>query len=444
MISIKKHITPIIIVGFSIYLFDQGLNWISGKTIGTFNQELEKIAYYFLYSMVIGLANFWLVIKLDQKFSWEYLPKKRAIYGIIGGVIVTLISIVFLRAFISTTIEKQSIEEFIAGEKVRYYVFPFLISIIVILAFYTINFYQALNKRKIKQHQVVAETEIAKYESLKSQLDPHFLFNSLNVLTALIDENPKQAEQFTTKLSQVYRYVVEQKDKDLVSLEEELHFAKIYMGLLKMRFEEALRFTLPEETIPENYKIVPLSLQLLLENAIKHNIVSDDKPLNIAITIEDHELIISNNYNPKQTLKKGVGVGLKNIRERYNLISYRQPTFQKTEDTFVAKLPLLTQKISIMNTQNQQNTRYNDAKKHVEEIREFYQHLIVFIVIMSFLILVNYLSSWDYKWFIFPLFGWGIGLFFHFLNTFKPHWFLSKKWEERKIKEFMEEDNKWQ
>src|SRR5690606_34737643 len=98
--------------------------------------------------------------------------------------------------------------------------------------------------------------------------DPHFLFNSLNVLTSLIDENPEQAQKFTTSLSKVYRYVLEQKNKELVSVEEELEFAKTFIGLLKMRFENGIHFEIPETTSNPEAKIIPLSLQLLLENAV--------------------------------------------------------------------------------------------------------------------------------------------------------------------------------
>ncbi|PIE97340.1 MAG: hypothetical protein CR961_02055 [Polaribacter sp.] len=155
-----------------------------------------------------------------------------------------------------------------------------------------------------RQQQIIAKTESAKFESLKTQIDPHFLFNSLNVLTSLISENPEKAEKFTTKLSKVYRYVLEQRNKELVPISEELDFAKTYIDLLQMRFENAIRFEISAELHKTELKIVPLSLQLLLENAVKHNVVSVSEPLTIKIYKKDEFLVIENNKNVKQILDR--------------------------------------------------------------------------------------------------------------------------------------------
>ena len=154
-------------------------------------------------------------------------------------------------------------------------------------------------------------------------VDPHFLFNSLNVLTGLIEENPDNAIDFTTSLSKIYRYVLEQKDKEVVSIQEEINFAKTYVNLLKLRFENSINFEIEQTTFSETEFIVPLSLQILLENTIKHNIVSDQKPLKIKIYKQDNYLIIENSFQPKETIKDSTGIGLKNIINRYQLISNR-------------------------------------------------------------------------------------------------------------------------
>lgn len=143
--------------------------------------------------------------------------------------------------------------------------------------FLAIYYYRFKQESKVKEQKIIAGTASAKFDALKNQLDPHFLFNSLNVLTSLIEENPDAATKFTTSLSKVYRYVLEQKNKDLVSVEEELEFARLYMTLIKMRFEDSIVFMLPDKLINPEAKVVPLSLQLLLENAVKHNIVTPSK-----------------------------------------------------------------------------------------------------------------------------------------------------------------------
>src|SRR5690606_17573701 len=121
---------------------------------------------------------------------------------------------------------------------------------------------KAYQEQKVREQKIIAGNASAKFESLKNQIDPHFLFNSLNVLSSLIEENPAQAQKFTTALSKVYRYVLEQKDKELVPVSEELSFAKTYMSLLRMRFENSVIFHLPDAIPDPDAKVVPLALQL--------------------------------------------------------------------------------------------------------------------------------------------------------------------------------------
>ncbi|MDX1427841.1 MAG: 2TM domain-containing protein, partial [Salegentibacter mishustinae] len=276
-----------------------------------------------------------------------------------------------------------------------------------------------------------------KFDALKNQLDPHFLFNSLNVLASLIDENPDQAQRFTTGLSKIYRYVLEQKNKELVSLEEELKFASTYMKLLKMRFENSIEFEIPEEISNEEAKVVPLSLQLLLENTIKHNIVSESRPLKIRIYEQEEFLVVENNYQKKEVLSNRKGVGLQNIVNRYNEITQRKVLINQTEEIFRVKIPVLTKQISIMETNeiNEENA-YFKAKQRVKEMKEFYGNLISYCVVIPFLIFINYSTYWGFQWFWFPLFGWGIGVTIHGFSVFG----YGSEWEERKIQEIMNKD----
>ena len=139
----------------------------------------------------------------------------------------------------------------------------------------------------------------------------------------------------------VYRYVLEQRNKELIPLEEELRFARIYMELLQMRFEDAVKFNIPTEVLNSDLKIVPLSLQLLLENAVKHNVVSSTKPLEINIFEQDGFLLIQNNINPKEAIGKSTKVGLRNIVDRYGLITNKNVQITKNNKTFTVSLPLL-------------------------------------------------------------------------------------------------------
>ncbi|MFT5790921.1 MAG: two-component system LytT family sensor kinase, partial [Saprospiraceae bacterium] len=331
-----------------------------------------------------------------------------------------------------------SYNDFIANESYRNYTFGLWITLTIVIVFHAVYFFKKNQENKVKESQIVAKNQTAKFESLKNQLDPHFLFNSLNVLTSLISENPNQAEKFTTKLSKVYRYVLEQKDKDLIPLAEELKFANSYMELLKMRFEDGINFNITETVSNPELKIVPLSLQLLLENAVKHNVITSRSPLEINIYEDKGYLIVENNINLKQSLEKSTKVGLKNINQRYSLISKEKVVITDSNNIFRVKLPLLTQKIKIMRTDYiNDSSRYIRAKERVDELKEFYGSLLSYVIVMPFLIYINYRTSWNFQWFWFPMFGWGLGLV---IQSFKAFGYGSN-WEERKIREIMENDN---
>lgn len=415
---------------------------------GGFNLPFEALfkvfSIHFMYAFVLTLINGYFYHFIGGKISWKDNSKKRLIIGALGSIILTMIGLALLRLITIVVINGNPIENFINDKYASsYYTFGLVVTLIISLIFHAIFFYKALTEKKVKEQQIVAKTETAKYESLKSQIDPHFLFNSLNVLTSLIGENPKQAEKFTTKLSKVYRYVLEQKSKDLIELDEELHFAKTYMELLKMRFENAITFEIPEKASNSELKILPLSLQLLLENTIKHNVVSEENPLTVKIIEEDGYLVVSNNFNPKTVLEKGTKVGLKNIIERYNLITFKKVSIEKFANQFIVKLPLLTQKIKTMHTSKiDQNNKYIRAVERVEEIKKFYSSLIAYCIVIPFLIFINLRYSPGFNWFWFPMLGWGIGLLFQGFKAFNYNPILGSDWEDRKIQEYMNEDKK--
>jgi hypothetical protein len=318
------------------------------------------------------------------------------------------------------------------------YLVAIIVTFFVTLAFHAFYFYKAYTENKVKEQKVIAGTASAQFESLKNQIDPHFLFNSLNVLSSLIEENPENAQKFTTSLSKIYRYVLEQKDKELVSVEEELAFAKTYMNLLKMRFENSITFDLPSDYNNPEAKVVPLSLQLLLENTIKHNVVSEQRPLHIKIYIENNYLIVENNLQKKEILQERKGVGLQNIVNRYGLISERKVLVEETQIEFKVKIPILTKQIAIMETKNiySENMAFIRAKERVEKLKGFYGNLISYCCVIPLLIFIN-IQSGGFQWFWLPVLGWGMGVSFHAFETFG----YGKSWEEKKIQEILNKEN---
>ena len=176
---------------------------------------------------------------------------------------------------------------------------------------------------------------------LKQQINPHFLFNSLNVLTSLIKLEPDLAEKFTEHLSKVYRYVLENKDNDLVNLQTELDFLDAYIFLLNIRFMDKIEVKVNIQEEKKNLLILPLALQLLIENAIKHNSMSKKNPLKIEIFIDnENKLNVVNNLQERESHMASTGVGLKNIEHRYKLLEMEPPQFLKTETMFIARIPV--------------------------------------------------------------------------------------------------------
>ena len=329
-----------------------------------------------MFSYGIGFGNGFLNDYLNTKWDWITQTKQRVTVGIIGTIIYTIPVVLGINYLLWIVIGGADVVMFFSGSSLFIHLFYIIISFGVssflhAKAFMT-NWKIAMTQESTKQ-EIVAKTETAKFESLKSQLDPHFLFNSLNVLTSLIGENPYKAEKFTTKLSKIYRYVLEQRNKDLIPVLEEIKFANTYMELLGMRFEDAVKFEIPSSIMNENLKIVPLSLQLLLENAVKHNVVSSSKPLTIRIYEKDNYLIIENNINPKQAIGQGTRVGLRNIVDRYGLITDKNVIIENNNKIFKVSLPLLIKMNNMIYSENLENSKYIRAVERVEKLKEFYK-----------------------------------------------------------------------
>ena len=432
-----KEFPRALAIGFTVFCVIILINFLNGNEVAFDNKMKSTLLYTLLYSVSLHLANTFLFVFLDKIFKEERFSKKRILVGFVSSFFVSLFVIFLLRIFENVVVEGETLNQFLDKETPSNYIVSSIFTFIILLIVHFIYLYKWYQENKLKEQKIIAGSASAQFESLKNQIDPHFLFNSLNVLSSLIEENPDAAQKFTTSLSKVYRYVLEQKDKDLVSVEEELKFAKTYMNLLKMRFENSITFEVPEFQNDEA-KVVPLSLQLLLENCIKHNIVSEKKPLHIKIYIQENELIIENNKQIKEVLQDRKGVGLQNIVSRYAILTKRNVIIQESETIFKVKLPILTKQIISMDTKviASENMSYVRAKERVEKLKGFYGNLISYCCVIPLLIFINLRTS-DFQWFWFPMLGWGFGLTMHAAETFG----YGKAWEEKKIREILNKDN---
>ena len=196
-------------------------------------------------------------------------------------------------------------------------------------------------KAQLEAEQFKKISAEAQFEALRNQINPHFLFNSFNVLSSLVYKDPDTSAKFIGQLSHVYRYLLYSQEKKIVLLSEEMEFIRAYLFLLEIRFGENLRIIM-EEFDDQNFYIAPATLQMLIENAIKHNIVSRKMPLTISIWIESGMLVISNNLQLKEIKEPSTKVGLQNIISRYLFLSSRKVIVREENNSFVVRIPLLT------------------------------------------------------------------------------------------------------
>lgn len=200
-----------------------------------------------------------------------------------------------------------------------------------------------IERAKAKQMADNLQTELSqiKFEVLKSQINPHFMFNSLNVLSGLINKDVNKAQQFIDEFSMIYRYVLETIEQPVTTLGKEIEFMRSYLFLQQIRYGENLTYSINITAGLIEMFLPPLSLQVVLENAIKHNIINESKPLHIEITDEEFTLIVKNNIQPKISKGVSTGLGLKNLIKRYALISDLVPEFKVENNHYIAKLPLI-------------------------------------------------------------------------------------------------------
>ncbi|MFV0531478.1 MAG: sensor histidine kinase [Flavobacteriales bacterium] len=329
--------------------------YIKNILVALFIAFFTSLIVYFIHNQYFKInyvpyAFFWLIIAacftipsiilakaLDFYFPWGQSKNRLWITIFMNLVLITFLSII-ISYYQVKWLENPSItwSEYMEDGRSKI-VFYGLMATLFSFFFHAKGFYEALVKSNEREIMLIEEKKETELKALKAQMDPHFLFNNLNVLYALIDENPPKAQEFVAKLSKVYRYVLEAKDKKTISLKEEVDFAKQYFGLLEKRFEMAIRLEIKLEDLKK--KIVPLTLQTALENAVKHNDFTEEKPLIIKIFEKKNSLFIENNCQKKEVHYCGK-TGLKNLSKCYELLGNLLEV-EQTNEIFRLKVPLL-------------------------------------------------------------------------------------------------------
>lgn len=327
-------LVQLIIISYNYFTghikIDSIANFITRVTIGT--------SFSFVFALLLVFLDLQIINKLDKLFP---LPQK-----LIARIPAELVLSVIAGSIIG------SLVTFIAGTLMPYFdgllkniinnsLITSVINIIMISVIEAILWFKRGQESLIKSEKLEKENSQIRYETLKNQLNPHFLFNSLNVLSSLIKKDSDKAQDFVDEFSSVYRYTLDVIDKPVIDLREELDFAKSFLFLQKIRFENAVDMEINVDASRLNNLVPSLAIQTLLENAFKHNKASVDNPLKINIYNEDDVLVVINNLQPKIKADDSKGIGLNNLRKRYELLGEKFPQFSITEKEYIAKIPLI-------------------------------------------------------------------------------------------------------
>lgn len=309
-------------------------------------QTQPAIAFYLTsgWLLIVGLLLWWgnrqLTSRFDKILPWNRWGNLRFFVHLLLGLIylLLLMNVSYLTLKMMLTNTPPTHEQLLVANVYGAFIFIPVFSI-----YFSLHFLRHWRNSELKAEKIQKENMRTQLNSLKSQLDPHFLFNNLNILSSLIDTDPARSKQFIDKFAEVYRSLLQSKtSEDLISLQEELTFIDAYMYLIRTRFDDNIQFTLNLKSNSHSKMIPPMTIQMLIENAIKHNAIQEGKPLAIhLLQLEDDWLIVSNTLNEKNETPERKGSGLTNIMNRYAYFTDKPVKVSKSESHFEVKIPLL-------------------------------------------------------------------------------------------------------
>lgn len=317
---------------------------LAGSTVTTYftctscRSDYNNYAIVTFFSTVLWVSlwigNGELTEFISKRISWVKFPVKRSIVGVIATVTYT-VGVVLL-----ITTGWEYLLNFDFGSYYEVIIPALIITFFISLFLHGRGFLIAWRASAVDTERLQKENVRAQYDSLKNQVNPHFLFNSLNALTNLVYEDQDKAAKFIKQLSEVYRYVLDTRERELVPIEEELRFLDAYLFLQQIRFGNKLILQVDLKQVEG--QVTPLALQMLIENAIKHNVIAEEQPLTIRVYQEGNSIVVENNLQAKKIIAEdSTGIGLENIKRRYSFLTERPVEVVDSVDKFRVRLPLL-------------------------------------------------------------------------------------------------------
>jgi LytS/YehU family sensor histidine kinase len=302
-----------------------------------------SIGWMIIIAVMLWVGNRFLTVRLDAVLPWSKWGNFRFFVHLFLGLfyLLILINATYLILKLTMTTDPPTVAQLIVTNVYGAFIFIPVFSI-----YFSLQFLRHWRKSELAVERYQKEKMRSQLESLKNHLDPHFLFNNLNILSALIEKNPAKSKTFMDKFADVYRFLLKRKSDDLIPLSDEIEFIESYIFLIRTRFDENIQFHIKLRPKAHARVLPPLSLQMLVENAIKHNMIQENKPLRIDIVqLEDDYLIVRNSLNPKENQENSSGSGLENIKNRYAHFTDQQIKIVRTNTEFEVHLPLLEMEI---------------------------------------------------------------------------------------------------
>ncbi len=330
----RWHLIIPIIIGLIITLLAYPQGFLSFKIM----------SFVVIYSLAIGIPSMksfeYIEWKLEQHISWFRRPNLRFILTALLEITIGILILIAVNYLIFIVIQRQQIDILYSKtfEGLKYLIGSIIIGIILInLSYFFKSWKQAaVNEEKLKREKLAIE-----YEALKNQVNPHFLFNSLTALSSLVYKDQDKAVIFIREFSNVFRYVLECREKEVVDLITEKKLLESISYLYRIRYEDSLRININLSDAVDKF-IIPMALQMLVENAIKHNTIAADRPLIVEIREEEDYVVVRNNLQPKKTEIVSNKIGLENIKSRYKYLSDKDVQVEISNEEFVVKIPVLS------------------------------------------------------------------------------------------------------
>ncbi len=344
---IRRLISIFLINSILVYILYSYLYYSQVGEFPVYSNDWIRSIYLLICANIIGFSIVVINSLLNKVSFWR---RKIGLRFILGIVINYFIILLFIILFVWTYLQIENLNFTISAlleeyheVKIRVYILVLVLDILFVVFDFLVYSYKYYSQGQIQNAKLARKQMELQFEALRTQLSPHYLFNSLNTISSLIYKDINQTEQYIRKLASTYQYILASDRKQIISLDQEIEFIKDYCYLLNIRFGEALQVNFDVENHFIDYNLPPISIQILVENAVKHNVFDDENPLEVDIYTHENKLVVKNKILKTPASRESFKIGLSNIQKRYQVFTDKDIRIIKN-DFFTVELPLLKPK----------------------------------------------------------------------------------------------------